>query len=43
MVHLPIASTEFGRNPLPFLESARLKHDWLAASNLGYVVTGIAP
>ena len=40
MVHLPIASAEFGRNPYPFLESARLKHDWLAASDLGYVVTG---
>jgi cytochrome P450 len=40
LVHLPIASSEFGKNPVPFLESARLKHDWLAASDLGYVVTG---
>ena len=40
LLHLPIASREFGNNPVPFLESARLKHDWLAASDLGYVVTG---
>jgi cytochrome P450 len=39
MVHLPIASAEFGRSPLPFMEAARLKHEWLAASDLGYVVT----
>jgi cytochrome P450 len=40
LLQLPIASTEFGNNPVPFLESARLKHDWLAASDLGYIVTG---
>lgn len=39
VVHLPITSAEFGRSPLPFMESARLRHEWLAASDLGYVVT----
>lgn len=39
MVRLPIASSEFGKDPLLFLEAARLKHDWLATSDLGYVVT----
>lgn len=39
LLHLPIGSPEFGRNPYPFLESARLQHDWLAASDLGYVIT----
>src|SRR5271166_1526636 len=39
LVHLPIASADFGGNPCPFLESARHKHEWLAASDLGYVIT----
>lgn len=38
--HLPIETAEFGNDPVPFFEAARRKHDWLAASNLGYVVTG---
>jgi cytochrome P450 len=37
---LPIESIEFGKDPLPFMEEARSKHEWLAASNLGYVITG---
>ena len=37
---LPIASAEFGINPAAFLEAARLKHAWLAKSDLGFVVTG---
>ena len=39
LAQLPIASADFGRNPYPFLESARHQHEWLAASDIGYVVT----
>lgn len=39
MMRLPIASADFGSNPYPFLARAREKHDWLAASEIGYVVT----
>lgn len=38
--HLPIASAEFGVDPMPFFEAARGRHDWLAASDIGYIVTG---
>lgn len=38
--HLPIASAEFGNDPLPYFAAAREKHDWLAASDIGFVVTG---
>lgn len=38
--HLPIATAEFGSDPVPFFDKARRKLDWLAASDLGYVVTG---
>lgn len=38
--HLPIASKAFGDNPHPFMAKARTRHDWLARSDLGYVVTG---
>ncbi|MCJ2180217.1 cytochrome P450 [Novosphingobium album (ex Hu et al. 2023)] len=38
--HLPIEGTEFGNDPMPFMDAARHKHEWLAASNIGYVVTG---
>ena len=38
--HLPIAAAAFGDDPVPFFEKARRKHEWLAASDLGYVVTG---
>lgn len=36
---LPITSREFGDDPMPFIEAARSKHDWLAGSELGYVLT----
>lgn len=39
LMHLPIASAELGRNPYPFFESARLQHEWLAASDIGFVLT----
>ncbi len=39
MDRVPIASREFGNDPIPFIEAARLRHDWLAASDVGYVVT----
>ena len=39
MDRVPISSREFGNDPIPFIEAARLKHDWLAASDVGYVVT----
>lgn len=40
LAHLPIATAEFGNDPMPFFNKARRKHDWLAASDLGYVITG---
>lgn len=36
---LPIETPEFGQNPLPFLAEARLRHEWLATSSIGYVIT----
>ena len=36
---LPIASEKFGNDPIPFLSNARLVHVWLAASDIGFVVT----
>lgn len=36
---MPIASVEFGYDPLPHFEAARRQHDWLAASDIGYVLT----
>jgi len=36
---MPIASTEFGYDPIPHFEKARLKHDWLASSDIGFVLT----
>ena len=38
--HMPIAGTEFGDDPMPFFDAARRRHDWLAASDIGYVITG---
>jgi cytochrome P450 len=38
--HLPIETAEFGSDPVPFFDRARRRHDWLAASDLGFVVTG---
>lgn len=37
--HLPIASAEFGNDPLPWFAKAREQHDWLAASDIGHVLT----
>lgn len=37
--HLPIATAEFGNDPLPWFAKAREQHDWLAASDIGYVLT----
>jgi cytochrome P450 len=36
---LPIETAEFASDPVPFLADARSRHGWLAASNLGLVVT----
>lgn len=38
--HLPIETPAFGNDPMPFLAAARQRHDWLASSDLGFVVTG---
>jgi cytochrome P450 len=37
---LPITSPEFGSDPSPFFENARKTHDWLAASSVGFIITG---
>lgn len=37
--HLPLATEEFGNDPLPWFAKAREQHDWLAASDIGYVLT----
>ncbi|MCB2074074.1 MAG: cytochrome P450 [Novosphingobium sp.] len=37
--HIPIATAEFGHDPLPYFAAARSRHDWLAASDIGYVLT----
>jgi cytochrome P450 len=37
---LPIASVDFGNDPMPFMAEARTKHPWLAASDVGFVITG---
>ena len=39
LAHLPIETAEFGTDPMPFFAAARASHDWLAASNVGTVVT----
>ncbi|MBV1686777.1 cytochrome P450 [Novosphingobium sp. G106] len=39
MAQVPISTKEFGDNPIPFIEAARREHDWLAASDIGYLVT----
>ena len=40
LYHMPIASAELGNDPLPFFAAAREQHPWLAASDIGYVITG---
>ncbi len=37
---MPIASAEFGGDPMPWFNKARQKHAWLAASEIGFVITG---
>lgn len=39
LLHLPIADHEFGNDPLPWFEKARARHEWAAASDIGYVLT----
>ena len=39
LVHLPIASPEFGEDPMPFMAEARARHPWLASSDIGTIVT----
>ena len=40
LLRLPIADADFGADPLPWFNRARAKHPWLAASDIGFVVTG---
>lgn len=40
LAHLPLSTPQFGSDPLPWFARARARHDWLAASDIGYVVTG---
>ena len=37
---MPIASEEFGYDPMPWFDKARETHDWLAISDIGFVITG---
>lgn len=37
--HLPLESYELATGPLPYLAAAKRRHPWLAASNLGWVIT----
>jgi cytochrome P450 len=39
MGRVPISTTAFGDDPIPFIEAARREHDWLAGSDIGYLVT----
>ncbi len=39
LVHLAIETPEFGNDPMPFVEAAKRRHPWLAASDLGTVIT----
>jgi cytochrome P450 len=36
--HLPLSDPAFATDPLPYIESAREQHPWLAISDMGYVV-----
>ena len=38
--YLPIATKAFGDDPYPYIDKARARHDWLAGSDIGYVITG---
>jgi cytochrome P450 len=37
--HLPLETQALAEDPLPYFEAARRRHPWLAASNLGLVIT----
>lgn len=37
---LPVDDPEFHKDPMPFVEAARLQHPWLATFSSGYVVHG---
>lgn len=39
LTHLDVASKPFGDDPLPYIAQARQQHPWLAASDIGYLVT----
>ncbi|MDG2002794.1 MAG: cytochrome P450 [Novosphingobium sp.] len=39
LYRMPIADGDFGSNPFPHFAEARKRHDWLAASDIGYVLT----
>src|ERR1700722_8746254 len=36
--HLPLTDPAFAADPLPYIESARQQHPWLAVCDMGYVV-----
>jgi len=40
LYHMPIATEAYGNNPFPHFDKAREQHEWLAASDIGYVLTG---
>lgn len=40
LAHMPISTAEFGNDPMPHFDRARKQHEWLAASDIGFVVTG---
>lgn len=39
LVHLAVEDPAFGQDPMPHIAEARSRHDWLARSNIGPVVT----
>jgi len=39
LYHMPIAERDFGAYPFPHFARARERHDWLASSDIGYVLT----
>lgn len=39
LTHLPIETTEFAADPMPYFEAARRTHPWLATCDVGLVVT----
>ena len=39
LYHMPIAGSDFGNYPFPYFGKAREQHDWLASSDIGFVLT----